>query len=376
MSHALERVKITRPGRLLTAAALIALAMPAALRAQETPAEPGTHVVKRGDTLWDLAKTYLGDAYLWPEIYRLNTDQIDDPHWIYPSEVLKLPGHAAVAAAPPAAPGETQVVETPRRALGPTVFTPRTLAHPRMSGTSTVPAAHVLFGDVIKAPYFDRIKGPATHGRVVFSADIPGIAMPRNTTNFQLFDRLLMVPPAGSLAAVHDRFIAYTLGEDIEDVGTMVIPSALLEVVRAPQQDEPAIVQVRELYTQLNADDRVIPLDTAGTGSPDTPTPVPAGAVRSTTIRAIHRAVELPSVDYYVLFDLSSHDGMRVGDEVLFYREREAQKSDDGPTLPEVVLATGQVVRVTAYGATARVTTMEQPLLRVGEHVRVTARMP
>jgi hypothetical protein len=41
-----------------------------------------------------------------------------------------------------------------------------------------------------------------------------------------------------------------------------------------------------------------------------------------------------------------------------------------------VQIATGQVVRVTPYGATARITTQQQPAIRLGEQVRITAQMP
>jgi hypothetical protein len=65
-----------------------------------------------------------------------------------------------------------------------------------------------------------------------------------------------------------------------------------------------------------------------------------------------------------------------VGDEVEIYRRRVEPRGDDGPTLPEVAIASAQVVRVTRYGATARVRSQDQPAIRKGENVRVVARMP
>jgi len=370
-------VKISHLGRLLPAAALFALALPAVLHGQEARPDAGTHTVKRGDTLWDIAAAYLGDAYLWPEIYRLNTDQIDDPHWIYPGEVLRLPGRGeTVAAAPEGAP-PAAVAEQPRRANEPTVFSTRTQVRGRLGTRSIVPPPRVPLGDFLQAPYFDRIDGPRPAGRVLFSADIPGIERPRATSNFQMYDKLLMVPPAGSVAAERDLFIAYSVSGSVADVGSIVVPTAMLEVLRAPRNGEPALVRVVQLYGQLNADERVVPLDTAGATSTLMPVAVSADRVRNTTVRSVQRPVVLPSLDYYIMFDLSARDGMKVGDEVQVYREREVPKGDDvAPVLPEVVIATGQVVKVTPYGATARITSLQQPAIKEGEHVRVTARMP
>ena len=72
----------------VSAAALLTLASyVAAVELRDD--HPDTYVVQKGDTLWDIAARFLNEPWLWPEIWQANP-QVENPHLIYPGDVLSL----------------------------------------------------------------------------------------------------------------------------------------------------------------------------------------------------------------------------------------------------------------------------------------------
>ena len=80
------------PARII-ATLLLAVAASSA-SAQESPRladnAPDRHIVVPGDTLWGIAGKFIQEPWRWPEIWRLNKDQIKNPHRIYPGDVIVM----------------------------------------------------------------------------------------------------------------------------------------------------------------------------------------------------------------------------------------------------------------------------------------------
>jgi LysM repeat protein len=369
------------------------------LSAQE--ATPRSHTVKRGDTLWDLAKLYLGDSFLWPEIYRLNTDVIDDPHWIYPGEILKLPAPGAtptVAEAPPvqqageptpppaptpsATPAPTAtgtpVYEPPIGVLdGPTVFPTSRIDAPVSKRKTYVPAPMptVKLGTFLSAPYVERGGGPRGAGHVVKVLNLSVTISGRDPkARAQLHDDVFITPPVGSAAAEGERYITYKFGPYLDDVGQVVIPTGIVQVTRAPRDREAAIAQVIGMFGEIEADQRLLPYDSTALHIIGHPEPVVDSIV--TEVHAVNGSPVLPSVQDYLFVDVTSRDGMKIGDEFVLFEPHSKSDVSGAPANPEIVIARAQAVRVTRYGTTLMIMGERHPKIEAGTLARRVASMP
>jgi hypothetical protein len=71
---------------------------PPDLNIKPVPGTPDEYTIQKGDTLWDLSQKFLANPWYWPKIWSLNPS-IENPHWIYPGNKLRIvPGEGGAQA--------------------------------------------------------------------------------------------------------------------------------------------------------------------------------------------------------------------------------------------------------------------------------------
>ncbi|MBM3908448.1 MAG: LysM peptidoglycan-binding domain-containing protein [Gemmatimonadetes bacterium] len=331
-------------------------------------ATPASHTVVRGETLWGLAKQYLGDAYLWPEIYRLNTAVIEDPHWIYPGEVLKLPGAAAVPVSE--APMPTKATDPSAT----TVFDPRRYKQQRTERQVADPLATrqaVRAGEYLASPYVWSVGGPPGAGRVLKSAESQIVVPTLADRPYQSHEPIFVRLPAGARRADGEQFMTYELGPILQGQGQVLIITGVIALRDDPGTGDARAVILRR-FRSVGEGQGIIPLDTLFPAVGKHPAPVEWGA--STKLAWIQGTPVIAQIGSYVVLSSSLRDGLVPGDQVTLMAPLGAGEAGGQPT--STVAGVLQILRVTAFGASAIVLDRTAAEISVGMSGRVTAKMP
>jgi hypothetical protein len=368
-----------------------AVAAPIAVSGQapDTTMKVQSHQVKSGDTLWELARAYLADPHQWPAIYRLNAELVKDPHWIYPGEVLRVPGVATGAdsgvsapenraadeavAEPDTVPGALREPEEAAPVVEP-ASERRAEPDPRvhMAAGPGVPQPVVMReGEVYAAPWLERRGGPAEHGGLVALVEPPGITMSTDRERLLAQDRVYATLPAGSIPMAGDRYVAFAPGAEVGSDGQVMVPTAIVEVAQ-PGRGQAATVRVLRIFDDVRLGQALIPLQRFPIPNRTVPTRQELGF--QARVIAIPGMPVVPSLQHYVVLDARLKDGVEIGDAFTLYRP--AVAGDGVDVFPEEAIALVQVVRVTDRGATAIIVGQRHPTITVGTRARLTAKMP
>ena len=349
--------------------ALVGLAIPlAAQEAPPQPTQPATHDVRPGDTLWDLSRTYLRDPFRWPEIHRANQAIVANPHLIFPSQRLRIPGLDRPAEA--RAPGVT-AARLGQEGVQRTIFYEREArreAGPQMTvrpaGTADVPI--ITEGDYLASGVLAQPEEVTVLGTV---ADVEGesVVPSRFSPPAQLYDRVYMTAAPGARLGVDDEVHLMAVGARLSH-GTVYRPTGIGRVVGVERNV--ATVEVVRLFGQVSPGDVAVSLPAFPV--PAGVAPVAAGGIEGRIVR-FQEDHALQMTENIAFLDLGRASGVREGDEFIVYTP--ARQRTWG-VQPEVEVARLQVVRVMDRTASARVDAVMHPALEAGLPVRVVRRMP
>lgn len=330
------------------AVAIAGLAAAAPLGAQEQPAQERVHVVRPGETLWDIARMYLSDPFMWPEIFRLNTDVVEDPALIYPTERLVLPGRA-----------EAVAVEQPGG------FRREERADRTVRRATSVPYPAISPGDFYRAAFVAQDAEIAPIGRlreVISPTVLPVVSQPGVLPYDKVFVSVTAPVQLG------DRIHFIRADRDLRPAGRVWIATGMGTV--AAVEDGVATVVVTVLYNEMRVGDLALPAAQF---------PVRAGvravAVRDLQARVLGFALDHPvqAREEIAFLDMGRAAGVREGDEFDVYLPRTER---DWGTRPEIPVGRLRVVKVMERTASARIVSLQQPAIAVGLPVRRVARMP
>ena len=378
--HATEALRVRRSAvRLVTGLVLL---VPATLAAQQ----PQTHTVSQGNTLWSLSQQYLGDPLLWPEIYRLNTDVVEDPHWIYPGEVLRLAPGAGISAVPKQ--------DTPGPEAAPVDSTVRSLAEltdvdSRQEG-GIFPMMGSQYGgprETIRAYSEENYRAirrgefygsgfltegrKLPFGRVIARTSPMQISAALNTGAVMLSGELEVSPPDDAKYEIGDSLLIVKRTGRIGDFGEVITPTGIMVVVR--HDDQRPIARAVKFFDATEPGQWALPLEKFPEQTKGRAAPITEGV--EARVLGWQGVSDMQQPQRYVFLDKGTVEGVSLGD-LFEVRGPSGGYYADGTAKIDRELARLQVVHVGEHSATAIVYGVSYANIGRGAAARQVAKLP
>ncbi len=374
-------------------ASLIGLLIAAPLLAQEPTTPTREHVVRVGDTLWDLAGHYYNDPFQWPAIYEANPTVVENPHLILPEERLVIPGLTGQPAgvAVPGAPGAPPRQAGSGEARGPnrTLFYRPPPVRPQDGGATLLSEPvntnmPVTIGEFMSAPY---LMDPA-------SLDVRGVFIravrdemtgPGGGISAHPKDRVYVGYAAGVRPSVGDRLVIVDVGSDdvegaaeearmIEPRGIVRVEALGLDVLEG---------RVETQFGPVYPDQLLVPATLFPDFRVEAAEPIEGGHDLRAVILAFAEDEPLHGPGDLAFLSVGAQHGVREGDVFeAFLPRREAEVDEvvapvaDVDLLPPEVVGVLRVLRVTDGHATVRVDQVFAARLIEGLPVMRVRRIP
>lgn len=352
----------------LAAVAGVLAAAPAG--AQVAPTDSAVvHLVRPGDTLWDLAELYLQDPFRWPEIARLNPDIVEDPHWIFPAERIRI----RIPIGPP--PGPVAVAGVPAGPAGPP---PRTVFFPAPAGPAArqgevrfdagATASAVLPGDFYGAGLLVPEAAVSPVGRL--AAPLAPTVVPLELpAQIAVYDRVYLTLAAPGAVRMGDRLHLLRPDREVRPYGRLFVATGLARVVAL--DGEVATVEIEQMFDAVDVGDVAVPVP-AFAARPGVEATPAAGGLEGRLL-AFLEPQALHAVEDVAFLDVGADAGVVEGDEFLAVLPPERE---EWGVRPEIVVARLRVIRAEARTSAVRVVELEHPALEPGLPVRLSGKMP
>jgi hypothetical protein len=370
-------------------------APPPALAQEPLGELPATHTVALGETLWSLAQLYFHDPLLWPEIYRLNTALIEDPHWIYPGEVLNVSSVSVAQGAIPQGAGADTVNREP--ILGDTVAADTTAMDSTQALLEEPPPMAVdesyqtIFdrprkgstdvGDVLRAyaeqPYRPVRRGEfyaagflteGEHlpwGRVIGTGEKSAIPRLTERASATTFQRVVIQPPPQASYHVGDSLLLARIDRDEGDWGDVVVPLGVARVVEVARRQ--LLAEVVMQFGRIHDGHLTLPLEPFKDPGEARPTLVSEG-LKGGVIG--ERDLHTIAISQQIIFiNRGRVDGVVPGDVFQIYTGQPGAPSEE-------VRAVIEIVHTREHSSSGLILTIKNPQLVPGLPARLIRKMP